>query len=127
MKIGKLFLFGFIGWFVPFAVSCFMFSKDGGLLIDVFLFKTIMILIGNITGLYLMVLYFKKIKENILKNSIFLSIIWLIVFWLLDFVILIPMSGMSYGKYFIEIGLRYLLVPFTSMAIGLSIQYDRAK
>ena len=127
MKIGKIILFGFIGWIIPYISAFFMYSQEGEVLVDIFLFKTIMILIGNTLGVYLMVMYFKKTKEDILKKSIYLGVIWVIMFWLLDFVALLPLSDMTFGAYFMEIGLRYLLVPVISLGIGYSIQIDREK
>ena len=120
-------LYGFLGWLVPFVVACFLYTPQGGLRIDLYLFKTLMILIGNAFGTLLMVLYFKTIKEDIIKSGVILAVVWLAIFWILDMAILVPMSKMAIDRYFIEIGLRYLLVPVMSMGIAYSVKADREK
>ena len=114
----KIILFGILSWLIPFIISFFFYSKDGQPKIDVFLFKSIMIVVGAITGATLLVLYFKKIKKDYLKEGIIIGIDWLIINIVLDLIILIPMSGMTTGTYFAQIGLRYLIIPIMSISMG---------
>lgn len=115
LKIG---LFGVLTWLIPFVASFFFFSREGKVLIDIFLFKTIMVVLGSVVGAFFLILYFKKIKKNYLKEGIVVGLIWFILNILLDLIVLIPMSGMNVGDYFAQIGLRYLIIPVMSIAVG---------
>jgi hypothetical protein len=110
--------YGSLAWLIPFISSFFFYTQDGGLTIDIFLFKSIMIVVGSISAAFLLVYYFKKINSNYLKEGIGVGVTWLSVNYLLDLLVLIPMSGMSVSGYFAEIGLRYLSIPAMSIAIG---------
>jgi hypothetical protein len=114
----KIVLFGIITWLVPFVVSFFFYSKDGQPLIDIFLFKSIMIVVGSITGATFLVLYFRELKKDYLKEGITVGLAWFAINILLDLVVLVPMSGMSIGDYLTQIGLRYLVIPTMSIAMG---------
>jgi len=110
--------YGFLAWLVPFIASIFFYSKEGGLTIDVFLFKSIMIVIGSITAAYLLILYFRNINTNYIKEGIIVGIVWFVINIILDLLVLIPLSGLSVGDYFIQIGLRYLVMPVMSIMAG---------
>ena len=94
------------------------YGRDGRLSIDIFLFKTIMIVLGAVIGAVFLILYFKRVDENHLREGIILGLIWLAVNWGLDLIVLVPMSKMSLGVYFSQIGLRYLNIPIYSFTIG---------
>lgn len=111
-------LYGFLAWLIPFVVSFFFYTKEGELTIDVFLFKSIMIVIGSISAAILLVSYFKKINESYFKEGIKVGIIWFAINILLDLLILVPMSGMSVADYFTQIGIRYLVIPAMSITVG---------
>lgn len=117
-KALKILLFGIIIWLIPFIMAFFFYTPAGQLSVDIFLFKTIMLLIGNLTGVIFLVIYLRKTEKNYLKESIIIGLIWLLINYILDFVILLPMSKMSVGDYFIQIGLRYLLLPVVSIGFG---------
>lgn len=87
-------------------------------MVDIFLIKTIMIVVSSAIGGFLLVKYFQTVEKNYLKESILLWLIWLVMNWFLDFAILIPMSGMVFQDYVIQIGLRYLMIPIFSISIG---------
>lgn len=116
----KIVFYGFLAWLIPFVASFFFYSKEG-LTIDIFLFKTIMIIVGSISAAVLLVSYFKKISSAYLKEGIIVGIIWFGLNIILDLLILIPMSGMSIPDYFTQIGLRYLAMPAMSIAIGAAL------
>jgi len=118
-KYLKNFLYGFLSWLIPFVISIFFYGKEGGLSIDIFLFKTIMIVIGSITSAFLLISYFKKINTAYLKEGIIVGAIWFSMNILLDLLILIPMSEMAISDYFTQIGLRYLVIPVTCITIGI--------
>ena len=93
-------LYGILAWLIPFVSAFFFYSKEGGLIIDIFFFKTIMIVVGSIVGAFLLVSYFKRISANYLMEGIILGITWFIINVVLDMLILIPMSGMALPDYF---------------------------
>lgn len=117
-KIVKITLFGFLTWFIPFIVSFFFYSKNRTLWVDEQLFKSIMIIVGSAAGAGLLVSYFKKTTGSYVQNGIVVGLAWLVINFILDFVILIPMSGLSIGAYISQIGLRYLTIPIMSISMG---------
>ncbi|MEE8576177.1 MAG: hypothetical protein V3T31_02880 [candidate division Zixibacteria bacterium] len=110
--------FGFLTWLIPFAVAIPFYSKDGQLLIDIFLFKSIMMIVGAAAGALFMVLYFKKVTESFLREGLWLGLIWLVINLILDFAVLLPLANMSASDYITQIGLRYLIIPIFSSTIG---------
>jgi hypothetical protein len=121
-KLLKVVLLGFLTWLVPFVVSCFFYSRDGVPLFDIFFIKTIMIVVFSFLGALLLVWYFKKITDNYLTEGIVVGLVWLAINWILDFVVLIPLAKMSVAAYFTQIGLRYLMIPTMSIAMGYLIE-----
>jgi len=113
-------LYGFLAWLIPFVAS-FSFYSEEGLTIDIFLFKSIMIVVGSISAAILLVSYFKKISTAYLKEGIIVGVAWFGINILLDLLILIPMSGMSITDYFTQIGIRYLVIPAMSITVGASL------
>ncbi len=114
-------LYGFLAWLIPFVTSIFFYTREGVLTIDVFLFKTIMIVIGSTSAAFLLVSYFKKIDTRYLKEGIIVGLTWFGINILLDLLVLIPMSGMTIADYFTQIGLRYLVMPVMSIMVGASL------
>ncbi len=117
-KTLKIALFGFLTWLIPFVVSFFFYSKEGQPLIDIFLFKSIMIVVGSLTGASLLVLYFRGLKKDYLKEGVIVGLVWFAINIIMDLAVLVPMSGMSIGSYFAQIGLRYIIIPIMSTAMG---------
>jgi hypothetical protein len=120
-KYLKNVLYGFLAWLIPFIAAFLFYTRDGKLTIDIFLFKSIMIVVGSTTAAFLLVSYFKKINAEYLKEGILVGVIWFAVNILLDVLVLIPMSGMSISNYFTQIGLKYLAIPAMSIAVGASL------
>ena len=110
--------YGFLTWLIPFVASFFFYSKEGGLTIDIFLFKSIMIVVGSISAAILLVYYFKKVNTSYFKEGLIVGLTWLSINILLDLLILIPMSGMSIADYFTQIGIRYIVIPVMSIMVG---------
>lgn len=121
-SIVKALSFGFLTWLIPFVSAIPFYSKDGNLLIDIFLFKTIMIVIGAITGAFFLILYFKKVEENYLKEGILIGLIWFVFNFGLDVLILVPIAKLSFVEYISQIGLRYLVIPTFSITIGYLLE-----
>jgi len=121
-KHSRNLLYGFLAWLIPFVASIFFYTKDGGLSIDIFFFKTIMIIVGSISGAILLISYFKKINIGYLKEGIYVGITWFVINILLDLLVLIPMSGLAISDYFLQIGLRYLVMPVMSIMVGVALE-----
>lgn len=117
----KNLLFGFLSWLIPFVASIFFYTKEGILTLDVFLFKSIMIVFGSIIGAILMVLYFKKINKDYLKEGIIIGLVWFAINIILDLLVLLPMSGMTVSDYFAQIGIRYLVIPVMGIMVGKAL------
>jgi len=115
-------LYGFFAWIIPFVASFFFYSREGKLNIDVFLFKSIMIVVGSFSAAILLIYYFKNIKVDYLNEGIIVGVIWFSINIVLDLLVLIPMSGMSFVDYFMQIGLRYLAIPAMSIAVGTALE-----
>jgi len=125
MKMNKHFrnlLYGFFAWLIPFVASIFFYTKEGGLRTDIFFFKTIMIIVGSISGAILLISYFKKINIGYLKEGVYVGITWFVINILLDLLVLIPMTGMAISDYFFQIGLRYLVMPVMSIMVGVALE-----
>ena len=121
-KYLKNILYGFLAWLIPFVASFFFYTREGKLTIDIFLFKSIMIVVGSISAAILLVLYFRKINGDYLKEGIIVGLTWLGINVLLDLLVLIPMSGMSIADYFTQIGIRYLVIPAMSITVGTALE-----
>ncbi|ABR55567.1 conserved hypothetical protein [Methanococcus vannielii SB] len=121
-KYLKNIFFGLITWLFPFILSFAFYSKEGILLIDIFLFKSIMIVFSGIIGVSLLILYFKDIKKDYFIEGIIIGFSWLFINILLDILILMPLSGMTYFDYASQIGLRYLIIPIMSISMGLLLR-----
>jgi len=115
-------LYGFLAWLIPFVASIFFYSREGKLTIDIFFFKSIMIVVGSFSVAILLISYFKNINVDYLKEGIIVGLMWFGISIVLDLLILIPMSGMSIMDYFNQIGLRYLAIPAMSVAVGASLE-----
>ncbi len=107
---------------IPFVAAIFFYGRDGNLNVDIFLFKSIMIVVGSISAAILLVLYFKKVKGDFLREGVKLGVVWFVMNIGLDLLILIPMSGMSYGDYFMQIGIRYLVIPVMTIMVGVVLK-----
>ncbi|MFC1598651.1 hypothetical protein ACFL2U_01395 [Patescibacteria group bacterium] len=116
--IAKLIGFGILTWLIPFLGSFPFYSPEQGLLIDIFLFKTIMIVLGGLVATIFLVLIFKNITKDYLKAGLIIGLVWLLINWGLDLLILLPMADMPIGQYFTEIGLRYLVLPIYTLGIA---------
>ena len=64
----KVILFGIGIWAIPFIVAMFFYSPEGTLKIDLIFFKTVMLLVGALTGAYFIILYFKNLEKKFFKE-----------------------------------------------------------
>jgi hypothetical protein len=122
LRVLKIIIYGFLTWLIPFIVAIFFYTPGGELVIDIFTFKTIMIIVSSLCATILLVLLFLTIFNNFLKEGIIIGLVWLILNWILDALILLPMNGMDLTTYFSQIGLRYLVIPVTAIGFGFIIE-----
>ncbi len=81
-----------------------------------------MIVSGVLSGCILLVLYFKKLNNDYFLQSILVGLTWFVINILFDAIILIPMMKVSFGEYFLSIGLGYISIPIISISIGYLMQ-----
>lgn len=123
-KYFKILLYGFFTWLIPF-VSSFFFYMTGELSVDIYLFKSIMIIIGGFAAAIFIIVYFSEVSKDFVKESIILGVSWLVINLTLDLLILIPISKMTVSDYFIQIGIRYLIIPVMCITVGLALKNKR--
>ena len=107
--------FGFLAWLVPYVTAIPLMPLMES---DEILFKTIMVVVGSLVGAFLTVIYFGGVRRSYLREGVLLGIVWLLLAWGLDFVALLPFSQVTLGRYFLEIGLRYVGMLSPTVAVG---------
>ena len=121
-EIVRIIGYGFLTWLIPFIIAIPFYSPDGKILVDPFLFKSIMVVTGAVVGAFLIIRLFKPLTRRYLNQGIRIGIVWLCINWMMDLLILIPMSGLDIPSYFNQIGLRYLLIPIMTIMAGIIAQ-----
>ena len=118
MKYTKMILLGVLSWLVPFVVSIPFFTKDGKLMVDPRLFKSVMVVTGAVSGAVLLSILFRKLKKHLLREGIVTGVAWFAINWILDIAVLVKLLKMPFNEWAIGIGLGYLAIPAMSIAIG---------
>ncbi|WP_406655931.1 hypothetical protein V7O62_08795 [Methanolobus sp. ZRKC2] len=121
-KYSRNILYGFLSWLIPLVASFFFYTSEGELTIDIFLFKSIMIVVGSITASILLISYFKKIYSDFLKEGIILGLVWFFINILMDLIVLVQMWDMPFEDYFTQIGLRYVVIPVMCITVGAALE-----
>ena len=114
-------ILGLLSWLVPFAVSFLFVDRSGQFLIPQPLFKSLMIVVFGGFGTALLVVAFHRIVPST-RSGITLGCYWLLINLGLDLLILVPLIHMHIVTYLYDIGLRYLLIPIISTAIGTVVE-----
>jgi uncharacterized membrane protein YpjA len=118
----KNILLGFFSWAIPFIVS-FLFYKPGGeLVVPYATFKSVILIVGTISGCFLIFQYFKFVNDSFIKNGIIVGLSWFFINIILDTIILIPMMKSTFAGYFMSIGLSYVTIPVISIAMGYLLE-----
>ena len=116
--ITKNILLGFLSWLIPFVIS-FLFYKPGGeLIVPYSTFKSTIMIVGVISGCYLLFQYFKSTDDNFIKQGIIVGLSWFAINIILDSLVLIPMMKTTFVNYFMSIGLSYVAIPTISITMG---------
>jgi len=119
-KYLKIALFGFFVWLIPFVVSVPIFPLKES---NRALFESIMPVIGTLSTVFFLIVYFRKIQAGFLKEGILVGIIWLAISLILDLLLFMegPMK-MSFPEYMADIGLVYLAIPTISIGLGYLLE-----
>lgn len=123
-KLLKQLLFGFLTWLIPFVFSFLIWPLHDSMLS---LFKSIMIVSGAITGVVFIVIYFKKISSGYLRDGITIGFIWLAINIILDLIVLVGLFKTPTKDYFIDIGIRYLMIPAITIGFGYILEFKNRK
>ncbi len=115
-KIG----YGLILWVIPYVTAIPLLSLRQT---DPVFFKTIMIVEGALVGGILSALYFQRVRGGFLREGVITSVVWMLVNWGLDLVALLPFTGHTIPRYFIEIGGLYVAMAAPLVAIGYVLEH----
>lgn len=110
---------GFLTWLVPFIIAIPFYGPDGTPLVNIDLFKSLMIVISAITAALLITWFFRSVKSGYAREGIVTGVVWLFMNWILDLVFLVGMLGMPLPAYAVQVGLRYLMIPAIVIAVGV--------
>jgi hypothetical protein len=113
----RILLLGVLSWLIPFLTAFAFFTASGELVIPQPLFKSLMVVVGAGVGVPMLVAAFRRIRPA-LSSGFAIGAYWLAINWALDLLVLLPMSSMSAGEWFADIGLRYLVLPMIATGIG---------
>ena len=116
---GRRLIAALLTWLVPFLIAVPFYGKNGTLLIDLMLFKSIMIVVATITAAMLMVWFFRAVTTAYTREAVITGLVWLVVNWVLDTIVLVGLLGMAPLDYITQIGVRYLMIPAMVIAAGI--------
>ena len=109
---------GFLSWLIPFAVSFLFYKPEGDLVVPYSTFKSVIMIVGTISGCYLLFRYFRLVDSNFILNGVIAGLCWFAINIILDTLILIPMMKTNFENYFMSIGLSYIAIPVISITMG---------
>ena len=118
---------GFLSWLIPFAVSLLFFKPGGELVVPYGAFKSTMMVVGTLTGCYLLFRYFKLVDSDFIRNGIVVGMSWFAINIILDALILVPIMKTTFSDYFMTIGLSYLSIPAINIAMGYLLESKTAQ
>ena len=110
-------LFGFASWAIPFFAAFAFYDQTGALSVDVFLFKSLMIVVGALSGAWLLLRAFRHLRPSF-RNGLAIGVLWFAINCGLDLAVLVGAMGMGAGEWAMAVGLRYLVIPIMAAAIG---------
>ena len=122
IRLRAILVGGLLVWAVPFAASLLFYDRRGSLTIDVFLFKSLMILVSVGFGGWLLLCTLRRMPAPRGLEGLLLGAAWMGVNWGLDAAVLLPITGMDVGSYAASIGLRYLAMPIQGALLGAALQ-----
>jgi hypothetical protein len=124
----QIVFYGFLVWLIPFFVSWPLYSPKGEPLYDLQLIKSILIVVGSLVGALLALRYFRDTKKDFAREGAILGISWLIINSVLDIIVLVHiLKGMDLSAWAGQIGIRYLLMPILTTAMGMAMEMRAGK
>jgi len=76
---GRRLIAALLTWLVPFLIAVPFYGKNGTLLIDLMLFKSIMIVVATITAAMLMFWFFRAVMTAYTREAVITGLVWLVV------------------------------------------------
>ncbi|MBR1368766.1 hypothetical protein RJ53_04275 [Methanocalculus chunghsingensis] len=120
----RLLLYGILTWLIPFGLSLPFYGSDGALRIDIFAFKSIMIISGAAAGTLLIFLYLRSLPKETawITAGMTIGITWLLINQALDLLMMVGLFGVEPWEWFAGIGSRYLIIPMMALLAGASAE-----
>jgi len=114
----KNLLLGLLSWLIPFVVSFLFYKRGGELAVPYATFKSTIMVVGVLSGCYLLYRYFKYVDSDFIRDGVIVGVSWFAINIILDAVILIPMMKTTFTNYFMTIGISYFSIPSISISMG---------
>ena len=113
---------GFLVWLIPFLVSVPLYPQ-GQPVTDLQTVKSILIVIGGAVGALLALWYLRDVRKDFATEGAILGITWLLISSALDILVLVYLlHGMGLASWAGQIGIRYLLMPIMTTAMGAAME-----
>jgi len=116
---GRRLIAGLLSWLVPILIAVPFYSNNGTLLIDLMLFKSIMINIASLTAAILMVWLFRVVTTAYTRAAVITGLLWPGMNWTVDLIVLVGLLGLPPPDYIFQIRVRYLMIPARVIAGGI--------
>jgi hypothetical protein len=118
----KIIVSGLIVWLVPFLISVLLYPQ-GQPIYDLQTIKSVFIVIGGLVGALLALWYLRDVKKDFAREGAILGIAWFIINSALDILVLVGiLKGMDLATWAGQIGIRYLLMPIMTIAMGSAME-----
>jgi hypothetical protein len=117
----RILLSGFTVWLIPFLISIPLYPQ-GQPVTDLQTVKSILIVIGGLVGAVLALWYLKDIRADFVREGAILGIAWFMVSCILDILVLVYLLDMDLAAWAGQIGIRYLLIPVMTTAMGAAME-----
>jgi len=118
----KIVLFGFLIWLIPFIVGFAFYDQTGNLTVDQNFFKSVMSAILAIVTAFFCIKHLKTITSGYKSEAIKIGLIWFVTNLILDLIVLVPMSKMKIGDYFLQIGIAYIAILAITFMSGVLLE-----
>ncbi|HXW98540.1 MAG TPA: hypothetical protein VEI51_02325 [Methanomicrobiales archaeon] len=114
----RIIVSGFLAWLIPFLVSIPLYPQ-GQPVLDLQVTKSILIVVGGLVGAFLALWYLREVKIGFTREGAVLGTAWFAINCALDILVLVMlMHGMDLASWAGQIGIRYLLMPIMTTAMG---------
>jgi hypothetical protein len=120
-KYGRILLFGFLVWLIPFLASFLVISLRET---NRVFFESFMPVVLTLVIVYFCIMYFKNVKSDFVKESIIVGLIWFCLNIIIDLMLFLPESPMqmSFIDYMMDIGFVYLMIIIIPVGFGYFLQ-----